>query len=179
MRRNWSVRQCWYHVKPSARASQSGPQRRASAHHSAAPSSFRRATKPAMERLEISCHRSGRPDEASDAHRMLLDMRRQFDRLGRLTVVPGQDGWAAARVDDQRTVLAAHCALADTSVAFRDQGSSRQLSHCIIMTAGELKDWRTAMDWVEHGYFVRPGRLMRVLMDLPFFVKHPDRRHCR
>ena len=123
---------------------------------------------PAMERLEMSCHRSGRHEEASDARRMLLGIRRQFDRLGRLSATLAEHGWPAAREEDLRTELAAHLAVAATSDAFRDEGSSRQLSDRIIMTAGELGTWTTAMDWVERGYFVRPGRLMRVLTDLPF-----------
>ena len=123
---------------------------------------------PAMERLEMSCHRSGRHEEASDARRMLLGIRRQFDRLGRLSATLAEHGWPAAREEDLRTELAAHFAVAATSDAFRDEGSSRQLSDRIIMTAGELGNWSTAMDWVERGYFVRPGRLMRVLTDLPF-----------
>ena len=123
---------------------------------------------PAMERLEMSCHRSGRHEEASDARRMLLGIRRQFDRLGRLSATLAEHGWPAAREEDLRTELAAHLAVAATSDAFRDEGSSRQLSDRIIMTAGELGNWSTAMDWVERGYFVRPGRLMRVLTDLPF-----------
>ena len=123
---------------------------------------------PAMERLEMSCHRSGRHEEASDARRMLLGIRRQFDRFGRLSATLAEHGWPAAREEDLRTELAKHLAVAATSDAFRDEGSSRQLSDRIIMTAGELGNWSTAMDWVERGYFVRPGRLMRVLTDLPF-----------
>ena len=32
----------------------------------------------------------------------------------------------------------------------------------------ELGDWTRAMDWVERGYLRRPGRLRRVLTDLPY-----------
>ena len=32
----------------------------------------------------------------------------------------------------------------------------------------ELGEWQRAMDWVEQGYHRRPGRLRRVLMDLPY-----------
>jgi tetratricopeptide (TPR) repeat protein len=123
---------------------------------------------PAMERLEMSCHRAGRFEEATDARRTLLGMRRSFERLERLTAAIGHVGWKAARAEDLRAELATHLATAGTADAFRDQGSSRQLSDRIIITAGELGDWTTAMDWVERSYFVRPGRLMRVLTDLPF-----------
>lgn len=53
---------------------------------------------PAMERLEMSCHRSGRHEDASDARRMLLGIRRQFDRLERLSLLLEEQGWAAALV---------------------------------------------------------------------------------
>ena len=110
---------------------------------------------PAMERLEMSCRRAGRHEEASDARRMLLGIRRQFDRLARLSALLDDQGWAVAREADLRTELAAHLTVAATEDAFRDSGSSRQLSDRIIITAGELGEWRTAMDWVERGYFAR------------------------
>jgi hypothetical protein len=51
---------------------------------------------------------------------------------------------------------------------FRDRGSRRQLSDRLIIAAGELGAYTVAMGWVVRGYYVRPGRLIRVLTDLPF-----------
>ena len=36
------------------------------------------------------------------------------------------------------------------------------------MLLAELGEWSKAMDWVERGYLHRPGRLRRVLTDMPF-----------
>jgi hypothetical protein len=36
------------------------------------------------------------------------------------------------------------------------------------MLLADLGEWNQAMDWVERGYLQRPGRLRRVLTDLPF-----------
>lgn len=36
------------------------------------------------------------------------------------------------------------------------------------MALAELGEWSAAMDWVERAHGVRPGRLRRLLTDLPF-----------
>ena len=45
---------------------------------------------------------------------------------------------------------------------------SRQLADYLILCHSELGEWAKAMDWVERGFYRRPGRLRRVLTDLPF-----------
>lgn len=87
----------------------------------------------------------------------------------------------AARMLDLRADLQELLALAAQEDPFRDRQTSRQVSDRIIITSGELGDWTRAMDWVERGYYVRPGRLIRVLTDLPFDRRGlaPDRRYAR
>ena len=128
---------------------------------------------PTMERLQMSCHRAGRFEEASDARRSLLGLRRAFDRMAQLDASIEADGWEAVRRSDLEIELAGSLTDAATNDPFRDRGSSRQLSDRIIIVAGELAAWTVAIDWVVRGYyvrgyFVRPGRLIRVLTDLPF-----------
>jgi tetratricopeptide (TPR) repeat protein len=122
----------------------------------------------ALERLEMSCHRAGRHEEALDARRALLGLRGETARAAELSERAEQAGWLAAREEDLRAELTALLARAREEDPFIDPNSSRQLSDRIIITAAELGDWTEAMNWVERSYLRRPGRLRRVLMDLPY-----------
>jgi serine/threonine protein kinase/tetratricopeptide (TPR) repeat protein len=122
----------------------------------------------ALERLEMSCHRAGRHDEALDARRALLGLRGESARAAELMEWAARDGWLAAREQDLRAELEALLAQARSEDPFTDPNTSRQLSDRIIIVAAELGDWGEAMGWVERAYHRRPGRLRRVLMDLPY-----------
>jgi tetratricopeptide (TPR) repeat protein len=122
----------------------------------------------AMERLEMTCHRAGRTEDAYASRRTLLGTNKLFERLARLTETYEREGWEAARKQDLQAELEELVALAATEDPFKDRHTSRQLSDRIIITSGELGEWKRAMDWVERGYYVHPGRLIRVLTDLPF-----------
>ena len=122
----------------------------------------------ALERLEMACHRAGRHEEALDARRAVLGVRRQGPRLAALWERAERDGWLAAREQDLRAEVAELLARAEKEDPFLDPGTSRQISDRLIIALAELGDWSQAMDWVEKGYFRRPGRLRRVLMDLPY-----------
>lgn len=122
----------------------------------------------ALERLEMACHRAGRHDEALDARRVMLGLRKDGVRLKELWEGTERDGWLAAREHDLRLELGELLARADREDPFVDRGTSRQLSDQVILVLAELGEWRQAMDWVERGYHRRPGRLRRVLMDLPY-----------
>lgn len=122
----------------------------------------------ALERLEMSCHRAGRQDEALGARRTLLGIRGNAERIARLDQDVAEAGWVEARDRDLRRDLEAMLAAAERQDAFTDIGTSRQLSDKIIIVLAELGEWSEAMDWVERGYHRRPGRLRRVLTDLPF-----------
>jgi hypothetical protein len=122
----------------------------------------------ALERLEMSCHRAGRHDDALDARRMLLGVRGASERIAQVTADAAEHGWIEARDRDLRRELAELLARAQQEDAFEDRSSTRQLSDKIIIVLAELGDWTQAMDWVERGYHRRPGRLRRVLNDLPY-----------
>ena len=122
----------------------------------------------ALERLEISCHRAGRHEEALDARRTILGIRGQSERMTLLGEESARDGWLVARERDIRRDLAEALAQAASEDPFRDVKITRWLSDKIILLLAELGEWSQAMDWVEKGYLRRPGRLRRVLTDLPF-----------
>jgi len=122
----------------------------------------------AIERLEKSCHRAGRHEEALDARRALLGLRGASERMQQLTERTARDGWTAAREADLRIELAELLARADREDPFHDVQSSFQLSDRILIALAELGEWTSAMDWVERAYHRRPGRLRRLLTDLPY-----------
>ena len=122
----------------------------------------------ALERLEMSCHRAGRHDEALDARRMLLGIRGLRERLALLEEESAREGWLLARDKDLRRELAELLASAEKDDPFLDANTSRQTSDKIVIVLAELGEWSQAMDWVERGYYRRPGRLRRVLADLPY-----------
>ncbi|HVM43551.1 MAG TPA: serine/threonine-protein kinase [Gemmatimonadales bacterium] len=122
----------------------------------------------ALERLEMSCHRAGRHDEALDARRMLLGVRGATDRIAMVTADAAEHGWLVARERDLRRELADLLTRAGGEDAFEDRNTTRQLADKIIIVLAELGEWTQAMDWVERAYHRRPGRLRRVLNDLPY-----------
>ena len=122
----------------------------------------------AHERLEMSCHRAGRHEEALDARRTLLGMRGADERMALLEADTAREGWLVARERDLRREVEELLAKAEQQDPFVDARGSRQLSDAIVITLAELGDWTRAMDWVERGYLRRPGRLRRVLTDLPY-----------
>lgn len=122
----------------------------------------------ARERLEMSCHRAGRHEEALAARRAMLGTRNEAARLAALDELVTREGWSAAREQDLRSELAALFADAEREDPFQDRGGTRQLSDRVIITLADLGEWRQAMDWVERAYHRRPGRLRRILTDLPY-----------
>ncbi|HYK10510.1 MAG TPA: protein kinase [Gemmatimonadales bacterium] len=122
----------------------------------------------ALERLEMSCHRAGRHDDALDARRMLLGVRGAKERIAQVTADATEFGWIEARDRDLRRELAELQARAQQEDAFEDRSSTRQLADKILIVLAELGEWTQAMDWVERAYHRRPGRLRRVLNDLPY-----------
>jgi serine/threonine-protein kinase len=122
----------------------------------------------ALERLEMSCHRAGLHEEALDARRSMLGAQKETERLQALDEDVEKLGWAAAREADLRRGLQQLLEKSRTEDAFQDAAGSRQLSDKLIIMLAELGEWQRAMDWVEQGYHRRPGRLRRVLMDLPY-----------
>jgi tetratricopeptide (TPR) repeat protein len=122
----------------------------------------------ALERLEMSCHRAGRHDEAFDARRMILGIRGATERMEQLATDVAAEGWLVAREHDLRRELQTLLARAEQEDAFQDLRGSRQLADKIVIVLAELGEWSQAMDWIERGYHRRPGRLRRVLTDLPY-----------
>ena len=122
----------------------------------------------ALERLEIACHRAGRHDDALGARRARLARASDPARLAALESDVAALGWVEARRRDSARELNGLLARAATEDAFAETAGSRILSDTIIVLLSEQDRWTEAMDWVEQGANRRPGRLRRVLTDLPY-----------
>ncbi len=121
----------------------------------------------ALERLDMCCHRAGWHDQALDARRTLLGMRGLHERAAALQETTRTDGWPVARERDVHNELDALLGRAAQEDPFIELGTRMQADSIVIAHA-ELGEWSGAMDWVERGYYQRPGRLRRVLTDLPY-----------
>jgi hypothetical protein len=98
----------------------------------------------------------------------MLGTRRETARMMALDAKVASEGWSAAREADLRAEVTELLAQAEREDPFMDKAGSRQLSDKIIIVLAELGEWRQAMDWVERAYHRRPGRLRRILTDLPY-----------
>jgi tetratricopeptide (TPR) repeat protein len=121
----------------------------------------------ALERLEAAAQRSGLVEEALAVRQSRLGFRGLTARLAQLKADAAAFGPGVARVRDLERDLEELLANAAQEDPFVDQGT-RQASDRIIVVLAELGRWTEAMDWVEQAYHRRPGRLRRVLCDLPF-----------
>jgi tetratricopeptide (TPR) repeat protein len=122
----------------------------------------------ALERLDIASSRLGHHEEAADARRALHGLRQRNDLLEALEADIARMGAQAARVEDIKRELDALLARATAEDPFIALNVSRQLADYIIMACAELGEWKKAMDWVERSFYRRPGRLRRLLTDMPF-----------
>jgi len=121
-----------------------------------------------LERLEMSCHRAGRHDEALEVRGAWLGLRGLPERRAVLEEDARREGWPVARERDLRRDLEDALTKATTEDPFVDVKNTRQLADRIIVLLAELGEWTQVMDWVERGYMIRPGRIRRVLTDMPF-----------
>ena len=123
----------------------------------------------ALERLEMSCHRAGLHEEALDARRSMLGVRRETARLQALMEDVEQHGLGRGTRGrpPPGTAATAREGAGGRSRSRTSRQAARRSDKIIIVLA-ELGEWQRAMDWVEQGYHRRPGRLRRVLMDLPY-----------
>jgi serine/threonine protein kinase len=122
----------------------------------------------ALERLDITYSRLGRHDDAADARRSLHGIRQRPDRIDAFDADVARLGADAARAEDVRRDLAEWLERATSEDPFKDLNVSRQIADHLIIAYAELGEWAKAMDWIERGFYRRPGRLRRVLTDLPF-----------
>ncbi len=121
---------------------------------------------PALERLELARRRLGELDLALEIRGSRMRLAGQRERADLLDREPESVGAAEAIRRDVRRELNGLLQQADKTDPFLDH-VRRTVADRIISGHAELGEWREAMDWVERAYERRPGRLRRMLVDLP------------
>jgi serine/threonine protein kinase/tetratricopeptide (TPR) repeat protein len=121
---------------------------------------------PALERLELARRRLGELDLALEIRSSRLRLAGRRDRAATLDREAGELGAAEALQRDVRRELESLLERAARSDPFDDH-IRRNTGDRIVSGHAELGEWAQAMDWVEREYEWRPGRLRRMLADLP------------
>ena len=120
----------------------------------------------ALERMELALIRLDRADEAIDFRMARLRAAGQAERADLLFEDSNRLGAVEARRQDLLRDVESLLAEAAASDPFA-RSWLRTTSDRLVIAYAELGDWANVMTWLERSYAKRPGRLRRVLMDLP------------
>ncbi len=123
---------------------------------------------PALERLELARVRVGELDLAVEIRASRVRLAGGGERADLLLTEAESVGAAEALRRDVRRELDGWLKQAAQSDPFSEYFTTRTLADRIVAGHAELGEWHQAMDWVERAYERRPGRLRRMLTDLPF-----------
>jgi len=121
---------------------------------------------PALERLERAHAALGEFDLAVEIRCSRMRLAGQRERADLLEADAGALGAAGAIREDLRRELAGLLRQAEALDPFLEN-VRRNTADRIASAHAELGEWREAMDWVERAYERRPGRLRRMLADMP------------
>jgi serine/threonine-protein kinase len=121
---------------------------------------------PALERLELAHARLGEFDLALEIRSSRMRLAGQRERADLLDREGESIGAAEAIRRDVRRELERLLQQAEKADPFLDH-VRRNVADRIVSGHAELGEWSQAMDWVERAYERRPGRLRRMLADLP------------
>ena len=121
---------------------------------------------PALERLERAHAALGEFDPALEIRCSRMRLAGQRERADLLEAEAGALGAAGAIREDLRRELDGLLRQAEALDPFLDN-VRRNVADRIASAHAELGEWREAMDWVERAFERRPGRLRRMLADMP------------
>ena len=121
---------------------------------------------PALERLERAHAALGEFDRALEIRCSRMRLAGHRERADLLETEAAELGAAGAIRQDLRRERDGLLHQAETLDPFLDN-VRRNVADRIASTHAELGEWREAMDWVERAYERRPGRLRRMLTDMP------------
>ena len=135
----------------------------------------------ALERLELGRVRLGEFDLAVEIRASRIRLSGRGERADLLLDEGERLGYAEALRRDARRELDEWLAQAEQRDPFAESFTTRTIADRIVTSYAELGEWQPAMDWVEKAYERRPGRLRRMLTDLPFDHRGlaADRRYAR
>lgn len=121
---------------------------------------------PALERLERARVALGEPDLALEIRTLRLRLSGQRDRAESLDADATRVGATEAIRNDIRRELDALLLESASADPFLDS-VRRSVGDRIASAHAELGEWTQAMDWVERVHERHPGRLRRMLTDMP------------
>jgi hypothetical protein len=126
---------------------------------------------PTLERLEWACVELGDLDTAVDYRTLRLRQSGLIARADALQEHAGTHGAAEARrrdllaeVEQLRVEVAEH-------PPFSAGPTTNSAGDRLALAYSQVGDWPNAVMWIERAYAHRPGRLRRLLMDLPYDLR--------
>lgn len=122
----------------------------------------------ALERLWRVCRGLERYEDAIDARRRQLEARKATERADQLVADFRASGYQVAWERDRRRELADWTDRRAALEPVKELQTANPVSDRLVILNADLGDWSRAMDWILTGHAQRPGRLRRVLTDLPF-----------
>jgi tetratricopeptide (TPR) repeat protein len=147
---------------------------RAAGRHAEAVTVLRRAIAlqpsygPSVERIERELADAGDFESAADFRLSRLRTIGDPARAEQFTNDIDQVGPAEARRRDLRRELDQLLVDAATGDPFESHPAGRSAGDRIALAYSDLGEWASAVTWIERGYSQRPGRLRRLIMDMPF-----------
>ena len=123
---------------------------------------------PALERLELAHARLGEIGTALDVRASRVTLAGHRERAELLGADAARLGPAEALWRDLERERDEQLHRAERVDPFAEYFTTRTLADRVVIAHAQLGEWHHAMDWVERAYDRRPGRLRRMLTDLPF-----------
>ena len=147
---------------------------RAAGRHAESLDALRRAVAlqptygPTLERMERQLAETGDAEGAADFRVSQLRAAGDHARIRQFEDDIDRVGPAEARLRDLRRELDQLLAEAATSDPLAHHPASRSIGDRIALLYSDLGEWAKAVEWIEKAYGHSPGRLRRVIMDVPF-----------
>ena len=160
---------------------------RVAGEHAEALTVLRRALKivpghlPTLDRLAWACVQLGDLDSAVDYRALRLRQSGQADRADQIQQDAAQLGAAEAWRRDLLVEVERLQAQASERAPFSEGPTTNSIGDRLALAHSLLGHWPAAVTWIDRAYAHRPGRLRRMLMDLPFDLRglSTDRRFVR
>src|SRR5262249_48311332 len=127
--------------------------------------------RPTLERLEWAFVDLADFETAVEYRGLRLRQTGYVTRADQLARDSRTTGAAEARRRDLRVELDQLLVEAADREPFADAPTTNSIGDRLALTYSQLGEWPEAVTWIERGFADRPGRLRRMLMDLPFDLR--------
>jgi tetratricopeptide (TPR) repeat protein len=136
---------------------------------------------PSVERIERELAEVGDLEAATDFRLSLIRLTGDRARAAQLADDIDRAGPAEARRLDLRREVDQLLARAESDDPFAHYPAARALADRIALAYSDLGEWASAVTWLERAHALQPGRLRRLVMDMPFNRQGlaTDRRYIR